>query len=499
MTTPAPTPVYGEFVYVRHIVGNPYGVAGQTTGVEYDVDIENLIEGGYMTIAPGSVSDPYTVPLGSYGTDPLNPAPGEWVYVYNNVGTPYGGAGTVVGVEYTTHIHRLVSDGSMRLTLPPTSELEQAPLYGDNSFASLGMVKDLMYAYYGGYDGSDGDYSHLILSDRLRDAIAEQMNVTYDPTVQALLDEARSLNTSSLNARNAAQAAATQAGNHASDVSGMRDHVDQTREHVDLTSEHVDQQATTASTAAATAISKALEASGHATTATTKASEAAQSRADALTFRNTANTAATTATTKATEAGNSAASALTSRNEAQGFRNEAAASALTLNQRVETGTKEIGVLENGRLYFRTAPEVGVPLTVDNSAGTRVFLGSTMIHGDTGWRLLGATDLLNGWSVYNQYLGPQIRRVGDIVQLYVPSLGLDGTNATSQAFYFTPDGFRPVYNYASFGALYLGSTPYRVAQDQSNLLIVGTPKGQVSGFVQWRTSQTWPAILPGTPA
>lgn len=490
MTTPAPAPVYGEFVYVRHIVGNPYGNAGATTGVEYNVDIENLIEGGYMTLAPGSVSDPYTVPLGSYGTDPLNPAPGEWVYVYNNVGTPYGAAGTVVGVEYTTHIHRLVGTGSMSLTLPPTSELQQAPLYGDNSFASLGMVKDLMYAYYGGYDGSDGDYSHLILSDRLRDAITQQMNVTYDPTVQALLDEARALNTSSLNARNAAQTAATQAGQHSSDVSGMRDHVDLTREHVDLASEHIDLQVTAAAASAATAISKALEASGHATTATTKATEAAQSRADALTFRNTANTAATTATTKATEAGTHASTALTNRNEAKTFRDEAAASALTLTQRVETGTKEIGVLENGRLYFRTAPEVGVPLTVDNSVGTRVFLGSTMIHGDTGKRRISS--LFNSEFVTSGEAF--VRRSGDTVWLEL--INVKGLSTARVPALVLPAGFRPGGGAAHYGLTYW--------QNQFYVLVNGTVDvAALTGGQYLSTSFTtldpWPTTLPGTPA
>ena len=295
MTTPAPAPVYGEFVYVRHLVGNPYGNAGATTGVEYNVDIENLIEGGYMVLAPGAVSDPYTVPLGSYGTDPLNPAPGEWVYVYNNVGTPYGSAGTVVGVEYTTHIHRLVGDGSMRLTLPPTSELQKSPLYGDNTFASLGMVKDLMYAYYGGYDGSEGDYSHLIISQRLRDAIAEQMSLTYDPTVQALLDEARDYNADTKIARDVAKTSETNAKTSETNAKTSEDNA---RGHAE------------------TATTKASQAGTSATTATTKAGEASTSAANAKTSETNAKTSETSARESADSITESAGIASTKAGEA---------------------------------------------------------------------------------------------------------------------------------------------------------------------------------------
>ena len=282
MTAPASAPEYGEFVYVWNVVGNPYGNAGSTTGVEYTVDIENLISGGYMTIAPGSVPDPYTPPLGSRGVDPLNPALGQWAYVQNNVGTPYGVAGTTVGVEVTTHVERLVLDGALSFTLPPTSQYDEFPLYSDNTFASLGMVKDLMYAYYGGYDGSEGDYSHLIISQRLRDAIAEEMSITYDPTVQALLDEARDYNADTKIARDAAKTSETNA---------------KTSETNAKTSE------TNAGTSASQALSYRNTASTHASTATTKASEASNS--------------ATTATTKAGEAATSATNAKTSETNAK--------------------------------------------------------------------------------------------------------------------------------------------------------------------------------------
>jgi len=170
---------------------------------------------------------------GSYTASPLNPELGTWVYVYNHMGTPYGIAGTVVGVEYTTHIKKLVSDGFMSLTLPPTSEYQKFPLYGDNSLASLGMVKDLMYAYYGGYDGGEGDYSHLILSPRIRDAITEQMHVTYDPTVQALLNEARDYNADTGDIRD--EAASIRDGVVATEgrINSEHDHVHQDVQHID--------------------------------------------------------------------------------------------------------------------------------------------------------------------------------------------------------------------------------------------------------------------------
>lgn len=135
--------------------------------------------------------------------------------------------------------------------------------------------------------------------------------------------------------------------------------------------------------------------------------------------------------------------------------------------------------------------------VDTSVGTRVFAGDTMIFGDTGWRMLRATDLLNGWAVATQHLGPQVRRIGDIVQMYIPSLGLDGANRTNGTFWVAPSGFRPVYNYATLGEVFGDNAWRRVAQDVDALVIIDSPKAQVSGNLWWRTSQSWPTSLPGT--
>ena len=355
MTAPASAPEYGEFVYVRHIVGNPYGNVGSTTGVEYTVDIENLIEGGYMAIAPGSVPEPYTPPLGSRGVDPLNPALGQWAYVQNNVGTPYGTAGSTVGVEVTTHVERLVLDGALSFTLPPTSQYDEFPLYSDNTFASLGMVKDLMYAYYGGYDGSEGDYSHLILSDRLRDAIAEEMSITYDPTVQALIDEARDFNADTKIARDEAKVSETNAKTSETKAKTSEDNANTSEDNAKTSEVNAEASEDNARGHADTATAKASQAETSATTATTKAGEAGGFRDEAEGFKNDASTQAGIATTRAGEAQGF-------RDEAEGFKNQALAARLSWKGAWDSGTAYVErdvVSHGGSSWWAKQPSTGV--------------------------------------------------------------------------------------------------------------------------------------------
>lgn len=184
-----------------------------------------------------------------------------------------------------------------------------------------------------------------------------------------------------------------------------------------------------------------------------------------------AESAAAGAELSADEAAASAASASTAEEEA-------ALHAATLSNRVEYGTPTVMFTSDGYPYFSDP--------------------ATVASGDTGWRNMQA-NLINGWTSYNSYLAPQIRRLGDMVHLYIPALGLDGKDATGPAFLAAPQGFRPAYNYATLGTVYSGTQAYQIRQDMENLLVMYPPKAQVSGTLWWRTTQPWPTTLPGTPA
>lgn len=292
----------------------------------------------------------------------------------------------------------------------------------------------------------------------------------------------------------AANTAATTAGTHRNAAQGFRNEAEGFKTTAGTS-------ASTATGAAATATAKAGEASVSATAA--KASETAAKASETAAKSSETKSKASETAAKASETNSKASETAAGGHAATASSraSEAAASAATLIQRINRGGREVGYLPDGRPYLLDPDEVEeVPIRVDTSVGTRVFIGDTMIHADTGWRMLGTADLINGWKVANSYLGPQLKRVGDIVYLYIPSLGLDGVDSTQQAFMTTPQGFRPAFNYATFGSVFAANgSSYRVAQDVANITIVGAPKLQVTGTFWWRTVQPWPTSLPGTPA
>lgn len=103
--------------------------------------------------------------------DPLNPSLGDWVYLQAHVGTPYGAAGSTFGHEFTPHIAELVQAGYLTLTRPPLRPEIRPPGPLDTQVATVAMVRDLVLAYFGGYDGYDADYQSAVLSDRLLEQI----------------------------------------------------------------------------------------------------------------------------------------------------------------------------------------------------------------------------------------------------------------------------------------------------------------------------------------
>lgn len=265
-------------------------------------------------------------------------------------------------------------------------------------------------------------------------------------------------------------------------ISTFETQLDATHDHIHLDVEHADTHAIAAGAASDIATTKASEASASAGVATTKASEAAQSRADALTFRNTAQGAATTATTKAGEA---SVSAQTATDKAA----QTAIDALTLAQRVSTGAREIKRTSDGKPYLIPEAQVTeVDLRVDTSVGTRVFLGNTMIYGDTGWRDVTGM-LVNGWTA--RYV--HIRRIADMAYINVTAMvggSLPDFLPVIEGFYRYPSG-------STSQTALPGGTTFTVGGNTGGFYST-TGTGLQYFNAWWPTYQTWPSSLPGIP-
>lgn len=154
------------------------------------------------------------------------------------------------------------------------------------------------------------------------------------------------------------------------------------------------------------------------------------------------------------------------------------------------------------LHALTLAGQGMALRHDNSVGERVLLdhpgGSTMLHGDTGWRDISSL-LENGWTG-----NAWIRRDTNLVTLRVHALS--PATATSTTFLLPVQGFgwsransrgpRPVFHEATSPITFrrfVGTT--NSMTDQSAVPAQVTLYGDTS----WHSNDPWPDALPGTPA
>lgn len=198
------------------------------------------------------------------------------------------------------------------------------------------------------------------------------------------------------------------------------------------------------------------------------------------------------ATEKSALAVSAASTAVASKDAALDYRNQSQVFAQTLNQRVDTGGQEIAYMSDGRPYLLEQAAVNIPLRVDNSVGTRVFLGNTVIHSDTGWRNL-SSNLVNGWAglIY-------LRRVGDTV--FVRGHDLDPVPSTAIHCLDLPAGFAGTFRHPIPAYVHNQTWVYsRVIQGILQLDRTSTPgvKRDLTG--SFPTSHLWPTTLPGTPA
>lgn len=142
----------------------------------------------------------------------------------------------------------------------------------------------------------------------------------------------------------------------------------------------------------------------------------------------------------------------------------------------------------------TAIDNPVALHLDTTVGTRIFAGTTMIYGDTGWRDI-TSNLTNGWTAEIV----RIRRQNNTVTL--EHRGLSAPVVENLAWITMPAGFADARTLIPITA----RTGIFTSTVNNSL---GCSFHAVSGFTldtyalatsTWSVSAVWPSTLHGTPA
>ena len=136
------------------------------------------------------------------------------------------------------------------------------------------------------------------------------------------------------------------------------------------------------------------------------------------------------------------------------------------------------------------------ITVDTSVGTRVFVGDTMIHGDTGRRDIRATivdpeTIAAGGRAWIQRTHNTVR-----VSLYDLSFS---TSGTVRILMTLPSGFRPI-DREGYSLSVSRQQNVEAVIFSTGLFVYGAPNlgGRVNATIAWGTADPWPTALPGTP-
>ena len=134
--------------------------------------------------------------------------------------------------------------------------------------------------------------------------------------------------------------------------------------------------------------------------------------------------------------------------------------------------------------------------IDTTVGTRVFAGDTMIYGDTGWRDVSDTTLVE---VTEARLF--IRRIGNMVYYTADSLRLANDVPPGEGIVTIPVGFRSVRAFrVGSGATYeLNAAVYSSGGGMELHTREGVQAGRRRFYLNWVTDNPWPTSLPGTPA
>ena len=148
----------------------------------------------------------------------------------------------------------------------------------------------------------------------------------------------------------------------------------------------------------------------------------------------------------------------------------------------------------GSMYTDTAATNGairwIKATGSGNTGWRVE------YGDTGWREIESV-LLNGFTATSV----KIRRFGDQVSITI--FALDGSSSTDTTLYTLPTGFASDSRIRQtwMGRSSSDQTPNSAITYYSNTILLGSPTLITSGrgTIDYLTTDTWPATLPGTAA
>lgn len=161
----------------------------------------------------------------------------------------------------------------------------------------------------------------------------------------------------------------------------------------------------------------------------------------------------------------------------------------------------------------------VSLRLDTTVGTRIFAGTTMIHGDTGWRhiheltgqnftLWGTTSEIPTQPSIGTFL--TMKREGNTITLdgrVAASSVINGLSRNSSTLLTDsiPGAFRPHRNYILAGQFWCYTTGERGVvrvYDGKTELQGGTGIWKTGELViihaSWETAALWPTTLPGLP-
>ena len=145
-----------------------------------------------------------------------------------------------------------------------------------------------------------------------------------------------------------------------------------------------------------------------------------------------------------------------------------------------------------------AHDPALALRVDNSVGTRVFVGDVMIYGDTGWR--SWPELFPTLDASESLHEIKARRVNDRVEIVINALASEsGSVLSSHLSLGAPSySFNPAIGTITIASVlnYMGNhwSATRLRSQSS-----AKQGDRVSAVISYTTNSEWPTTLPGTPA
>lgn len=149
-------------------------------------------------------------------------------------------------------------------------------------------------------------------------------------------------------------------------------------------------------------------------------------------------------------------------------------------------------ITSGTAYVDNRVPSTLAMRLDTSVGTRIFAGTRMIYGDTGWRDISGS-LREGWTGVLK-----ARRIGDMVT--IRGLDISIGTSTSIVLAYLPAGFLGSEGYPL--SAYTSGSTFVYARIFNNIVQLDrttepTLARDLGGT--YLTSDPWPTSLPGTPA